>query len=156
SPAATELETVMMRWLRQAIGLPESFQGVIQDSASSATLAAILTMREQALGFAGNQDGLAAHPGVMVYASEQTHSSIAKALWIGGIGQHNLAKVPTTGPSCAMDAGALEAAIASDRAAGLLPAGIVACVGGTSIGAIDDVAGTVAVARRYGLYVHVD
>src|SRR5262249_52080798 len=149
SPAATELETVMLRWLRQAIGLPEGFQGVIQDSASSATLAAILTMRERALGFAGNKDGLAAHPRVRIYASDQAHSSIDKAVWIAGIGQSNLVKVPTTGPSRAMDIDALEAIIASDRAAGLLPAGVVACVGGTSIGAIDDVAGTVAVTRRH-------
>jgi aromatic-L-amino-acid/L-tryptophan decarboxylase len=156
SPAATELETVMLQWLRQAIGLPESFQGVIQDSASSATLAAILTMRERALGFAGNKDGLARHPKVRIYASDQTHSSIDKAVWIAGIGQNNLVKVPTTGPAGAMNVDALEAAIASDRAVGLLPAGIVACVGGTSAGAIDDVAAIVAVARRHGLHVHVD
>jgi aromatic-L-amino-acid/L-tryptophan decarboxylase len=156
SPAATELETVMLQWLRQAIGLPAGFHGVIQDSASSATLAAVLTMRERALGFAGNRDGLAAHPKVRIYASDQTHSSIDKAVWIAGIGQSNLVKVPTTGPARSMNVEALEAAIASDRAAGLLPAGIVACVGGTSIGAVDDVAGTVAVARRHGLYVHVD
>jgi aromatic-L-amino-acid decarboxylase len=156
SPAATELETVMLQWLRQAIGLPEGFQGVIQDSASSATLAAILTMRERALGFAGNKDGLAAHPRVRIYASDQTHSSIDKAVWIAGIGQNNLVKVSTGGPACAMNVEALEAAIVSDRAAGLLPAGIVVCVGGTSIGASDDVAATVAVARRHGLYAHVD
>jgi aromatic-L-amino-acid decarboxylase len=156
SPAATELETVMLQWLRQALGLPEGFHGVIQDTASSATLAAILTMRERALGFAGNKDGLAAHPKIRIYASDQTHSSIDKAVWVAGIGQNNLVKVPTTGPGRAMNVDALEAAIASDRAASLSPAGIVACVGGTSIGAIDDVAATVAVARHHGLYVHVD
>lgn len=156
SPAATELETVMMQWLRQAVGLPDGFQGVIQDSASSATLAAVLTMRERALGFAGNTLGLAAHPKVRIYASDQTHSSIDKAVWIAGIGQDNLVKVPTSGPTRAMDVAALEAAIRDDRASGLLPAGIVACVGGTSTGAVDDVAGIVAVARRHGLYVHVD
>lgn len=156
SPAATELETVMMQWLRQAVGLPDAFQGVIQDSASSATLAAVLTMRERALGFAGNKDGLAAHPKVRIYASDQTHSSIDKAVWIAGIGHDNLVKVPTAGPARAMDVDALAAAISNDRASGLLPAGIVACVGGTSTGAVDDVAGIVAVARRHGLYVHVD
>jgi aromatic-L-amino-acid decarboxylase len=156
SPAATELETVVLQWLRQAIGLPEGFHGVIQDSASSATLAAILTMRERALGFAGNKQGLAAHATLRIYASDQTHSSIDKAIWIAGIGQDNLVKVPTAGPSRAMDSAALDAAIAADRTAGLLPAGIVACVGGTSVGAIDDVAATVAVARRHDLYVHVD
>ena len=111
SPAATELETVMMQWLRQAVGLPDGFQGVIQDSASSATLAAVLTMRERALGFAGNKHGLAAHPKVRIYASDQTHSSIDKAVWIAGIGQDNLVKVPTGGPMRAMDVDALEAAV---------------------------------------------
>jgi aromatic-L-amino-acid decarboxylase len=119
-------------------------------------LAAILTMRERALGFAGNKEGLAAHPKLRIYASDQTHSSIDKAVWIAGIGQDNLVKIPTTGSARAMDIAALEAAIAADRAAGLLPAGIVACVGGTSVGAIDDVAGTAAAARRHDLYVHVD
>ena len=156
SPAATELETVMLQWLRQALGLPEGFSGVIQDSASSATLAAVLVMRERALGFAGNKHGLAAHPKVSIYASDQTHSSIDKAVWIAGIGQDNLVKVPSTGPVHAMDVDALEASISADRASGLLPAGIVACVGGTSTGAIDDLAGIAVVAKRHGLYVHVD
>ncbi len=156
SPAATEMETVVLQWLRDAIGLPEGFHGVIQDSASSATLAAILTMRERALGFAGNRQGLAAHARTRIYASHEVHSSIDKAVWIAGIGQDNLVRIPTKGPSRAMDTQALEAAIGADRAAGLLPAGIVACVGGTSVGAADDVAATSAIARRHGLYLHVD
>lgn len=156
SPAATELETVVLRWLRQAIGLPDEFQGVIQDSASSATLAAILTMRERALDFAGNTHGLAARPQVRVYASDHTHSSIDKAVWIAGIGRENLVRIPTRGATHAMDVDELASAISADRASGLLPAGIVACVGGTSIGAIDDVVGIVSVARRHNLYVHVD
>jgi aromatic-L-amino-acid decarboxylase len=156
SPAATELETVMLQWLRHAVGLPDDFQGVIQDSASSATLAAVLTMRERALGYAGNTKGLAAHRQVRLYASDQTHSSIDKAAWIAGIGQDNLVKVATDGPLRAMCADALQAAIAADRASGLLPAGIIACIGGTSTGAIDDMAAIVAIARRHGLYVHVD
>ena len=156
SPAATELETVMLQWLRQALGLPEGFSGVIQDSASSATLAAVLVMRERALGFAGNKHGLAAHPNVRIYASDQTHSSIDKAVWIAGIGQDNLVKVPSTGPAHAMDVDALEASISADRSLGLLPAGIVACVGGTSTGAIDNLTGIAVVAKRHGLYVHVD
>ena len=69
SPAATELESHVLDWLRQMIGLPADFEGVIQDSASSATLAAILTGRERALGFKGNQDGLAGHPPIRVYCS---------------------------------------------------------------------------------------
>jgi aromatic-L-amino-acid decarboxylase len=156
SPAATELETVMLEWLRQAVGLPDAFQGVIQDSASSATLAAVLSMRERALGYSGNTHGLSAQPKLRIYASDQTHSSINKAAWIAGIGEENLVKIPTSGPTRGMRIEALEAAIVSDRAAGLVPAGIVACIGGTSIGAIDDMQGLMSVAQRHGLYVHVD
>ncbi len=82
SPAATELETRVMDWMRQAIGLADGFHGVIQDSASSATLCAILTMRERALDWAGNSKGLAGQPAVRVYSSDQVHSSIDKAIWI--------------------------------------------------------------------------
>lgn len=156
SPAATELETRTLDWLRQAIGLPDGFHGVIQDTASSATLAAILTMRERALGWNGNQAGLASQPATRVYASEQTHSSIDKAIWIAGIGQENLVKIPVTGSARAMNLAALEAAIVADRDAGLKPAGIVACVGGTSVGATDDVAAVCRIARTHDLYVHVD
>lgn len=156
SPAATELETKVLDWLRQAIGLPEAFTGVIQDSASSATLAAILVMRERALEFSGNRQGLAANPAVRVYASDQVHSSIDRAIWVSGIGEANLVRIPAKGPMRAMDTDALEAAIRADREAGLVPAGIVACVGGTSVGATDDIAAVCAVAKRHGLHVHVD
>ena len=155
SPALTELEIKMVDWLRQALGLPDSFKGVLQDTASSATLCAILTMRERALEWAGNRQGLAGGPQVRVYASDQTHSSIDKAIWIAGIGQDNLVKVPTTDDD-AIDLTALRDAIQADRAAGHLPAGIVACTGGTSIGASDDIAGVCEVAEAEGVYVHVD
>ncbi len=156
SPAATELETVTLDWLRQALGLPETFTGVIQDSASSATLAAVLTMRERALGWQGKQSGLAVHPAVRIYASDQAHSSIDRAIWISGIGEDNLVRIPVTGPTHGMDPAALEAAIVRDRQAGLLPAGIIANVGGTSIGATDDVSAVCDVARTHDLYIHVD
>lgn len=156
SPAATEMETVMLRWLAQAVGLPENFAGVIQDTASSATLAAILTMRERALGWAGNRDGLSGQPALRVYCSGEVHSSIDKAMWIAGLGQANLVKIPVTGKARAMDVAALEAAITADVAKGLKPAGIVACVGGTGVGGCDDVAAVCAMAKRHGLYVHVD
>jgi aromatic-L-amino-acid decarboxylase len=156
SPAATELETVVADWLRQALGLPEGFSGVIQDSASSATLAAVLVMRERALSWQGNGKGLAAHPAVRIYCSDQVHTSIDRAIWVSGIGYDNLVRVPTSGPTRAMDADALETRINEDRAAGLLPAGIIASVGGTSIGGTDHVDAVCAVARRHGLYVHVD
>jgi len=156
SPAATELETVMIDWLRQATGLPDAFSGVIQDSASSATLAATLTMRERALDWRGNRLGLSEQKRLRIYASEQVHSSIDRAAWISGIGEANLVRIPTAGRWHSMVPDALEAAIAADRAEGMLPAGIIASVGGTSIGGTDDVAAVAAVARRHDLYLHVD
>jgi aromatic-L-amino-acid decarboxylase len=156
SPAATELETRMMDWLRQMIGLPAEFSGVIQDSASGATLAALLTARERVLGWRGNAEGLAGHPAVRVYCSAHVHSSIDKAVRIAGIGDANLVRIPVEGARYGMDTAALEAAILRDREAGLLPAAIVACLGGTSIGACDDIAAVAAVARRHDVYLHVD
>lgn len=157
SPALTELETRMVDWLRQAVGLPGGFLGVLQDTASSATLAAMLCMRERALDGQGNRRGLAGGPAPRVYASVQTHSSIDKAAWISGIGQDNLVKIPAapTHP-WPVDVDAMAAAIARDRGAGHRPAGIVACVGGTSIGACDPVHELVALSRRENLYLHVD
>jgi aromatic-L-amino-acid/L-tryptophan decarboxylase len=156
SPAATELETRVLDWLRRAVGLPAGFAGVIQDSASSATLAAVLVMRERALEWNGNRAGLAGQPRLRVYCSGEVHSSVDRAIWVSGIGGGNLVKLPAKGPLRGMDVPALEAAIVMDKAAGLRPAGIVACVGGTSVGATDDIAAVCAIARRHGLFVHVD
>jgi aromatic-L-amino-acid/L-tryptophan decarboxylase len=156
SPAATELETRVMDWLRQALGLPKDFTGVIHDSASSATLAAVLTMREKALGWSGNRKGLAGQVAVRVYASSQGHSSIDRAIWISGIGEENLVRIPEEGPRKAMRLDALEAAITRDLAAGLRPCGIIGCVGATGMGACDDIGGLAAIARKYGLHLHVD
>ncbi|WP_417496057.1 pyridoxal phosphate-dependent decarboxylase family protein [Maricaulis sp.] len=155
SPAATEMETRMVDWMRQALGLPEAFRGVIQDSASSATLAAILTMRERALAWSGNTAGLSGQPRLRIYASAQAHSSIDKAIRIAGIGQDNLVKIATDDDD-AMRPEALTAAIAADRAAGYMPAGIVLCVGGTSVGASDPIAAILDIAAAEGLYSHVD
>jgi aromatic-L-amino-acid decarboxylase len=129
SPAATELEVRMVDWLRQSVGLPDTFSGVLQDTASSATLCAVLTMRERALNWRGNQAGLAGMPQLRVYASTRTHSSIDKAMWVAGLGQDNLVKIPTDA-EFAMQIDKLHQAIKSDREIGLLPAGIVICVGG--------------------------
>jgi len=155
SPAATELETVMIEWLRQALALPEGWRGVLQDTATSATLSAVLTMRERALGWRGLTEGLAGSPILRIYASDQTHSSIDKAIRLAGIGQNNLVKVPTDG-DWAMRADLLERAIQQDRAAGLMPAGVIGCIGGTSIGASDRLYEILAIARRESLYSHVD
>jgi len=156
SPAATELETRVLDWLRQALGLADDFHGVIQDSASSATLAAVLTMRERALDWRGNKDGLAGQRAVRVYASYEVHTSIDRAIWISGIGEANLVRIPVTGPNRAMDTKALDAAIKADIVAGYQPAGIIACVGGTSVGGTDTIANVAAVAQKHRLYLHVD
>lgn len=156
SPAATELETRTVDWMRQALGLPDGFSGVIQDSASSATLAAVLTMRERALDWQGNKEGLTGQARLRVYSSDQVHTSIDRAIWVAGIGEENLVRIPVAGRFRAMDTAALEAAIVSDRNAGMRPAGIIACVGGTSTGGTDDIAAAAAVAKRHGLYLHVD
>ncbi len=156
SPAATEMETRMMEWLRDALGLPSAFHGVIQDSASGATLAAVLTMREKALGWAGNEDGLSNMPRLRVYASEEVHTSVDRAIWISGIGQNNLVRIPTKGPLRAMDPELLDQAINADIKAGFKPAGVIACTGGTGTGACDEIAATCAVAKAHGLYTHVD
>ncbi len=155
SPAATEVEQVMMSWLRQSLGLPEEFVGTIHDSATTATLSAVLTMREQALDWAGLTEGLSGAPVLRFYASAETHSSVDKAIRVAGIGQANLVKVGTDHDR-AMTGAALQAAIVADRAAGLRPAGVVLCAGGTSVGAFDRIADCVAVAKAEGLPVHVD
>ncbi|SMX41694.1 pyridoxal phosphate-dependent decarboxylase family protein [Actibacterium lipolyticum] len=155
APAATEIEGVMVNWMRDAFGLPPHFTGTIHDSATTATLSAVLTMRERALNWQGNERGLADLPRLRLYASAQTHSSIDKAAQIAGIGQQNLVKVPTDANN-AMDAEALEAAITADKAAGFLPVGVIMCVGGTSIGAVDPVAECIKVAKTHDLFTHVD
>lgn len=155
SPAATEMETRMVDWMRQALGLPVGFQGVIQDSATTANVCALLTLRERALQWRGNDSGLSGERQLRVYASPETHSSIDKAVRISGIGQRNLVKVPTDG-TWSLDPAELRQAIENDLAVGFQPAGVVLCVGGTSIGATDHVRQTIAVARDYDLYVHVD
>lgn len=156
SPAATEMETRMMQWLRQSLGLADHFEGVIQDSASSATLAAMLVIREKALNWAGNQQGLTGMPRLRVYCSKEVHTSVDRAIWVSGIGQDNLVRIPTQGPLRGMDAEALDKAIEADKAAGFLPAGIVACVGGTGTGGTDDIDAVCDVAEKHGLFVHVD
>lgn len=156
SPAATEVEGVMIDWLRQALGLAGGYTGVIQDSASSATLSAVLTMRERATGYTGNREGLSGKGHLRVYCSGEVHSSIDRACWVAGIGQDNLVKIGTTGPRHAMDPSALEDAIKADIAQGHTPAGIIAITGGTGVGASDDLGPVLKIARTYDLYTHLD
>ncbi|TIL89782.1 MAG: aspartate aminotransferase family protein, partial [Mesorhizobium sp.] len=109
------LETRVVDWMRQALGLPEGFSGVMQDSASSATLAAVLTMRERALDWQGNKKGLQGQPILRVYSSDQVHTSIDRAIWVSGVGEDNLVRIPVAGRFRATDVAALEAAVVADR-----------------------------------------
>ena len=155
SPAATEIEEVMVQWLRSALGLPKHFSGTIHDAATTATLSAVLTMRELALDHKGLEKGLFEQKPLRIYSSAQTHSSIDKAVRLSGIGQNNLVKIKTDN-NFAMRSDLLEEAILDDIANDLKPAGIIICIGGTSIGAFDDVKSIIKIAKKYKLYTHVD
>ncbi len=155
SPAATEMEQVMINWLAQALGLPSEFTGTIHDSATTATLSAVVAMREAALDFTGNTQGLAGQKTLRIYASAETHSSIDKAVRVAGIGQQNLIRIATDATH-SMHPQALDVAIKSDIAAGHLPAGVILCTGGTSIGAFDRIGECITIAHAHGLPVHVD
>src|SRR4030042_31097 len=117
SPAAAELEEKMMIWLRELIGLPGYFEGVIQDTASTATLAAIITAREKTTDFSVNDNGTASAGILRVYCSEQAHSSVEKAVKISGIGKNNLIKIPAR-DDFSMDPASLEDAVDADKMKG--------------------------------------
>lgn len=153
SPAAAELEEAVLDWLRQMTGLPADFSGVIQDTASTATLCALLSARERATGFASNEAGLRAP--LTVYASEEVHSSVDKGVKIAGFGRENFRRLPTD-DRFAVIPEKLEEAMAGDRAAGFVPACVVATVGTTSSGAIDPLRRVGEICGRYGAWLHVD
>lgn len=153
SPAAAELEEAVLDWLSQMIGLPQGLAGVIQDSASTATLCALLSARERTTGFGSNDDGL--RMPLTVYASEEAHSSIEKGVKIAGYGRKNLRRIPTD-DTFALLPGRLEEAVIRDKDAGLVPACVVATVGTTSSGALDPLAPIGEICRRHGLWLHVD
>ena len=157
SPASTELEEVALDWLRQLMGLPEEFGGVIYDTASVATMHAIAAARE-ALDLRVREDGMSGRPDLpllRLYASEQAHSSVEKALIALGLGQRSLRKIPADS-EFRMDAVALKHAIEEDRAAGLLPFCVVATVGTTSTTSVDPVPAIADVCEREKLWLHVD
>lgn len=155
SPAATEMETRMLDWLRQMIGLPEGFAGVIQDSASSAILCALLTAREKATGWRANQEGLGALPRLTVYTSEETHSSTEKDVKVAGLGRDNLRSIPTD-DNFSLRPDALAAAIEQDIAAGFKPACVVASVGTTGVGSVDPLRAIGEICARHDIWLHVD
>lgn len=157
SPAATELEEVALAWLRRLIGLPDSFEGVIYDTASVSTLHALAAAREAAVpdvrraGLAGRSDV----KGVRVYGSEHAHSSVDKAVILLGLGHDALVKIPADA-EYRMRADLLAARIRDDRAAGLLPLAAVATVGSTSSTSVDPVAVIAEVCTAEGIWLHVD
>ncbi len=157
SPAATELEEVTLTWLRKLLGLPATFDGVIYDTASISTLHALAAARERvvpsvrSLGLAGR--GML--PRLRVYCSDQTHSSIDKAVILLGLGQESLRKIPSDS-EFRMRADALAPAIAEDRSEGWLPLAVVATVGTTSSTSIDPVPRIAEVCRRESIWLHVD
>ena len=155
SPAATEMEERVLDWLRRALGLPAGFRGVIQTTASEATLTALLVARERATGLRAREEGLAGLPPMAVYASEEAHSSVEKGVGIAGFGRRNLRRIPTD-ERFAMRPEALEAAIREDLARGIRPCAVVATLGTTGVGASDPLEPIGAIAERYGLFLHVD
>jgi len=159
SPACTELETHVLDWLVGMLGLPEKFLssntggGVIQDTASSATLCALLAARERATNYASNEKGC---PGRLVaYASTQTHSSLQKAAMISGVGSSNLRLIEVD-ENFAMLPDALASQIEADRQAGLVPFFVCATLGTTSSNAMDPIAEIARIAQRQNLWLHVD
>ncbi len=153
SPAATELEERVTGWLRQMIGLPDHFKGVIQDTASTATLCALLSAREHATGFDANMRGI--KDPLTVYASSETHSSIEKGMKIAGFGRDNLRLVDTR-DDFSMCPKALEKAMARDIENGIKPSCVVATLGTTSSMAMDPVDEIGPLCKKYKTWLHVD
>jgi aromatic-L-amino-acid/L-tryptophan decarboxylase len=156
SPAATELEQVTMEWLRQMLGLPSQFVGSIQDTASTATLVALLSAREQATSGGAGARGMAAGDSPLtVYASREAHSSIDKGVKLAGFGLEHLRHIPVDS-AFALDPVALEQAIVADREAGRIPTCVVASIGTTSSTAIDPVPAMAEICHRHRVWLHVD
>jgi aromatic-L-amino-acid decarboxylase len=155
SPAATELEEAIMIWLRKMTGLPDNFEGVIQDTASTSTLCAILTAREKAAAFDINNNGMYNQPLMRVYCSLEAHSSVEKAVKIAGIGKNNLVKIGLD-DQFRMRPDLLEEAISRDIAAGLKPVCVVAAVGTTGPTSVDPLPEIAAICSKYSVWLHVD
>ena len=157
SPAATELETVVVGWIRQMVALPEAFTGVVYDTASIGILHALAAARERcgvgirARGIAGRPDA----PILRVYASDQAHGSIEKAMIVLGLGETNVVRVPSDA-GFRLDVPALRAAMRADLDAGYRPMAVVAGVGTTSTASVDPVAEIAAVCHEHGVWLHVD
>lgn len=157
SPASTELEPVVLDWLRQMMNLPAEFKGLIYDTASVSTLHALAMAREK-LNLSIREKGMSGRtdlPLLRVYCSEQTHSSIDKAVILLGLGQHSLVKIPTN-DRFEMDAEKLREAVQDDKSAGHLPFCVVATVGTTSTTSVDPIEPIADICRRNGIFLHID
>lgn len=156
SPAATELEEVTMRWLGRLLGLPPSWTGVIYDTASVAGFTALAAARE-ALGLQIRERGMTGRdlPALRIYITEQTHSHVEKAAIALGVGQRNVVRVPCD-DRFRMRPDALDESIEKDLAAGMRPLAVVATVGTTSTTSVDPVPAIAQVARKHGVWLHVD
>jgi aromatic-L-amino-acid decarboxylase len=156
SPAATELEEVVLGWLRRLVGLPDGFEGVIYDTASIASLHALAAAREWKIAGV-REHGLAGRdlPPLRVYASEHAHSSIDKSVIMLGLGQAALRRIAVD-DAFRLRPAALAEAIADDRRAGRLPIAVVATVGTTSTTSVDPVAAIADICEREGIWLHVD
>jgi aromatic-L-amino-acid decarboxylase len=158
SPAATELELLTMDWLRQMLGLPDTFFGVIADTASSNTLYALAAAREMHPELRIREEGMSGRADlskVVFYCSEEAHSSIDKAVMTLGFGLEALRKLPTDS-TLRMDAKALGATVDNDRRAGRIPLAAVATVGTTSTTAIDPVREIADICAKHKMWLHVD
>jgi aromatic-L-amino-acid decarboxylase len=156
SPALTELEEVVVDWVRQMVGLSGAWGGVIQDTASTCTLVALICARERSSGYGLARGGLQAEPRpLVVYASGQSHSSVEKAATLAGFGRDNV-RLIATDADYALRPDALEEAVRRDVAEGRMPCAVVATCGTTVSTALDPIAAMADVARRHRLWLHVD
>ena len=156
SPAATEMETRMMQWLASMIDLPKKFSGVIQDSASSATLCALLTAREKATSWKTNELGfMTISRKLIVYTSEEAHSSTEKGAKIAGFGKDNIRFIPTDN-KFSMCANALRKEIQSDLDKGFVPTCVVASIGTTGVGAVDPIKKIATLCKEFDIFLHID
>jgi aromatic-L-amino-acid decarboxylase len=156
SPAMTEVEDVVTGWMRQMVGLSDAWSGVIQDTASTSTLVALLCARERSTGYGLARGGLQAEDKpLVVYVSGHSHSSVDKAALLAGFGRENVRLVPHD-DAYGMRADALDAAIRTDLAAGKTPCAVVATTGTTTTTAVDPVGAIAAVAKEHGIWLHVD
>lgn len=155
SPAATELEEKVVTWLAKIGGIPEDWDGVIQDTASNATLCALLVAREKATQWLGNEEGLYGHTPLKFYMTRESHSSIEKDVKIAGLGRKHIHFIDID-EQRGLDPVALQQAITEDRQNGFIPAGIVACIGGTAMGAVDNIEAIGKIAQQEDIYLHID